>query len=173
MYLTNSSDLRSAKTKIGRLETNLVSSSKHAHDSSHPINIHLLIGICLVSVRAMCRGHWEKRRRRCVSVSGFLGMSHGDFKLVGITVGFKRGDGEWTLFIVVDDGGEEIDHTWLCSCWQLLSPPTGTCWKRADAPHSKNESSSYSHQTTSGQILPFNCRLIHHILIRQILAILF
>ena len=48
-----------------------------------------------------------------------------------------------------------------------------TCWKRADAPHGKNESLSYSHQTTSGQILPFNCRLIHHILIRRILAILF
>jgi hypothetical protein len=40
-----------------------------------------------------------------------------------------------------------------------------TCWKRADAPHDTNESSSYGHQTTSGQILPFNCRLIHHILI--------
>jgi hypothetical protein len=32
---------------------------------------------------------------------------------------------------------------------------------------------SYSHQTTSGQILSFNCRLIHCCLIQQILAILF
>jgi len=31
---------------------------------------------------------------RCVLVSGFLGMSHGDFELVGIIVGLKQGDGE-------------------------------------------------------------------------------
>ena len=40
-----------------------------------------------------------------------------------------------------------------------------TCWRKADALHGKNESLSYSHQTTSGQILPFNCRVIHCILI--------
>jgi hypothetical protein len=42
-------DLRSAKTKICRLETNLANSSKHTRDS---INIHRLIGICLLLVRA-------------------------------------------------------------------------------------------------------------------------
>jgi len=33
MYMTNSNDLRSAKTKIYWLDTNLASSSKHAHGS--------------------------------------------------------------------------------------------------------------------------------------------
>jgi len=30
-----------------------------------------------------------------------------------------------------------------------------TCWQRADAPHSKNESLSFSHQTAGGKILIF------------------
>jgi len=88
-------DLRSAKTKICKLETNLANSSKHTHDSrlsnKYPLTDRDLFAIgesCVVDIESNSVARW------CVLVSGFLGMSHGDFELVGITVGLKRGVGE-------------------------------------------------------------------------------
>jgi len=83
----------------------------------YPIKIHRLIGICLLDIESNSVARW------CGSVSGFVGMSHGDFGSVGIIMGLKR-DGCCSL------SEEEVDHTWLCNCWppNLLSPPLcNTC----------------------------------------------
>jgi hypothetical protein len=59
MYLTNSYDLQSAKTKTCRLETNLVNSFKHAHSSrlsnNYPPTDWDLFGIgesCVVDIES-------------------------------------------------------------------------------------------------------------------------
>ena len=104
-WLPHNYDLRSAKTRICRLETNLANSSKHTHDSrlsnKYPPTDRDLFAIgesCVVDIESNSVARW------CVLVSGFLGMSHGDFELVGITVELKWGVGEW-MFVVVNDGG--------------------------------------------------------------------